>query len=447
MRVRISEGLTPSERWLVRLCQRTFLRLWSYPNLYKKPGQELCDLLVVSGTDVVIFSVKSKEYGDPSDPNNWRRWLRRVVIGAAKQLHGARRWIEQFPSRVFIDAACRTQFPLLACAEAPWTIHLVVVALGAVDSCRVLNGSAEGLLLDTALKPNDCIGEECQPFVVGDLTSNHGFVHVLDEFSCDLLLKELDTITDFLAYLRAKEDLVRAHEVRGRECDLLAAYVIHGLVEAEQGFGVPADLSAAEPRPGLWAEFSTGERLATKKEADKISYFWDMVIDHFSMHVLDGTLITSDDPWSLELALRAMATERRFQRRALARGLLEKLQEPVTKDFSTRFAANPPELPRFGYSFMIHCDSTAMDDESRAKLLAGYCMTLRTRIPSLEATVGIGFDSRTKAPRDLVHVSFENWTPEDQAQFERVRKGFGLAEAGELILRAQTEYEYPSESD
>jgi hypothetical protein len=57
-------GLTPSERYLKRLCEKTFLSLWSFPNLFKGPGDELCDMLVVYENDVIIFSDKSCAFPD-----------------------------------------------------------------------------------------------------------------------------------------------------------------------------------------------------------------------------------------------------------------------------------------------------------------------------------------------------------------------------------------------
>jgi hypothetical protein len=47
MRFRRSEGLTASEKILAELCDKSFLKLWSYPNLFRKPTKELTDLLVV----------------------------------------------------------------------------------------------------------------------------------------------------------------------------------------------------------------------------------------------------------------------------------------------------------------------------------------------------------------------------------------------------------------
>lgn len=59
-----SAGVTASERYLNELCKRSFLSLWSYPNLFrdqgrrygKGDGKELCDHLIIFNEHVIIFS-------------------------------------------------------------------------------------------------------------------------------------------------------------------------------------------------------------------------------------------------------------------------------------------------------------------------------------------------------------------------------------------------------
>jgi len=58
-------GITSSERYLKRLADDTFLSLWSYPGICRDQGhsqrghgKEVCDLLVVFGNTVIIFSDK-----------------------------------------------------------------------------------------------------------------------------------------------------------------------------------------------------------------------------------------------------------------------------------------------------------------------------------------------------------------------------------------------------
>lgn len=72
-----SSGATETERYLATVCDSTFLSLWSYPNLYtsegrksgKGAGKELCDLLVVFGKDIIIFSDKDISFNTDIDIN------------------------------------------------------------------------------------------------------------------------------------------------------------------------------------------------------------------------------------------------------------------------------------------------------------------------------------------------------------------------------------------
>ena len=90
MRFTKSQGLKISEQVLAELCKRSFLRLWTYPNLSKKPGKELTDLLVVFRDDVLIFSDKSCAFPDTGDAMlDWQRGGGRSVclrqeIGCAR---------------------------------------------------------------------------------------------------------------------------------------------------------------------------------------------------------------------------------------------------------------------------------------------------------------------------------------------------------------------------
>src|SRR5260370_9927798 len=66
-----AQGVTADERYLQLLCDRSFLSLWSYPTPFrdqkvggKGDGKELCDLLVVFGDDILIFSAKGSALPD-----------------------------------------------------------------------------------------------------------------------------------------------------------------------------------------------------------------------------------------------------------------------------------------------------------------------------------------------------------------------------------------------
>jgi hypothetical protein len=112
---------TPSEEYLFRISQAAFLSLWAHPNVYtdeSKPankgvGTELCDLLVVFGNDVIVFSDKHIGYKETGQPLvDWSRWYRRAIKKSVDQLLGARSWLQRFPGRLFLDPLCRTPFPI-----------------------------------------------------------------------------------------------------------------------------------------------------------------------------------------------------------------------------------------------------------------------------------------------------------------------------------------------
>lgn len=70
-------------------------------------------------------------------------------------------------------------------------------------------------------------GDRKVPITFGD-RDGKGFVHVFEEIALDIIMRELDTITDFVKYLMDKEALFyRGEEVvfNGGEEDLLAFYL------------------------------------------------------------------------------------------------------------------------------------------------------------------------------------------------------------------------------
>lgn len=67
--IRRGIGFTSTEKDLAALADKIFLNLWTYPNLFKSNGKELCDLLVVCGDDVLIFGVKEIGWPQGDDFN------------------------------------------------------------------------------------------------------------------------------------------------------------------------------------------------------------------------------------------------------------------------------------------------------------------------------------------------------------------------------------------
>ncbi|TMQ52472.1 MAG: hypothetical protein E6K74_12260, partial [Candidatus Eisenbacteria bacterium] len=243
-----STGATPAERYLGKLCEGTFLSLWSYPGLYRDQrsegrteGKEIADLIVVFENDIIIFSDKHCAVPSSGDARtNWSRWFRRAVAKSAEQAWGAERWIRQFPTRLFLDKECTQPFPLPLPPMSAAQFHLVVVAHEIAQQCSRELGGSGSLMIHSDLKG---IENHTRPFTIGDLDPDRSFVHVFDDTSLNIVLQTLDTIADFTGYLRKKEKLLRSHQVilaTGEE-ELLSVYLRQMNSDGEHDFVFPSD--------------------------------------------------------------------------------------------------------------------------------------------------------------------------------------------------------------
>jgi hypothetical protein len=134
-----SSGVTETERMLAEFCERSFLKLWSYPNPFKdsKNGHELCDLLAVFGDYVFIFFDRENQIPDvpDKDPQTlWDRWKKNVIDRQVKTAHGAEQYIKS-ARPIFLDAKRTRPFPL-AIDPQKAIIHKIVVAHGAKEACE-----------------------------------------------------------------------------------------------------------------------------------------------------------------------------------------------------------------------------------------------------------------------------------------------------------------------
>src|SRR6266516_474320 len=132
-------GFTNEERFLNNLARKSFLRFWSWPNLFrdqrnrgcKGDGKELCDLVVVFGNDVLLFSDKKIKFNTAKPLNiAWARWAREAIGESVKQIFGAKRWLVNYQDRIFLNKECSERLPLELPKENQVTFHFIVVCHG-----------------------------------------------------------------------------------------------------------------------------------------------------------------------------------------------------------------------------------------------------------------------------------------------------------------------------
>tara|TARA_R110001599_G_scaffold117812_2_gene286411 strand:- start:1280 stop:2452 length:1173 start_codon:yes stop_codon:yes gene_type:complete len=206
-------------------------------------------------------------------------------------------------------------------------IHLIAVTRGSVKHAKSYWGKASSgsLFIDTNLVADQ---HKKAPFRIGWPLPNKRFVHVLDETTLDIVLNELDTISDFIEYLTKKEALFYTEGVScivpGEE-ELIAMYLSHfDYMKNEHYFpNVPQDalLILGE---GDWKNLINSNAYESRREVNAISYLWDNLIEFHSQHIIHGSAISFADETSdinNEHLMRIMASENRLTRRSLGEAL------------------------------------------------------------------------------------------------------------------------------
>jgi len=373
-------GFTASERYLGQLSDNTFLKLWTYPNTFSDrkieqggDGKEICDLLVVCGDDVIVFSDKSIEWPKGASVElSWSRWYRRAVKNSVDQIRGAERWLRDYPERVFLDSKCTRPLPAKLPPADRRRIHGIAIVRGAHEACsRFFNGDEGSLTILPRLKGDahmDTADPEWHPFAVGDVNPDGSFVHVFDETALDRVMLEMDTITDFVGYLLARASAIRNEDlaVSPGESELLAYYMMNNAIPEDRCHFLRALADTTEMDqvalcPGAYEDLVESSAYKRKRQADVTSYVWDELITEFVKHVMAGSSVSvwGEEPLAskAEPALRIMAQESRLSRRALGEALAGMLREAADRQ-ELRFARvvmhcnDGPGDPELAYVFM-----------------------------------------------------------------------------------------------
>lgn len=393
-----------AEQFVQNLCRYSFLSLWSIPNPRRRSSsKELCDLLVVCDPDVIIFSVKQVEYKPTENvATGWDRWNSKAIERSVKQIYGGERTLASMNQ---VNGREGTRAIFLPRVERR-RVHRVAVALGSKGEV---------------------------PMATGDL--GRGFVHVFDEEATQIVLRELDTITDFIRYLAAKEELIGERDVRMVVCgeENLMAWYLHN------GRSFPEGFTGVFLEADLWEGLSAKEEFRAKKAADRQSYLWDRIIEELAEE-LDPNLTAQygeiDDPNpSIERVLRIMAREDRFSRRILAKGFLEFHR---AGNVGSRVVVSPSGAV-YVFLFLPH----VCDRERRRNELLGRCFIARGLNSDRRTVVGIATEQYVRGQGysfDACLYEKDAWTKEDQEAMERLQKATGAFVSPRKTQVSEREY-------
>jgi hypothetical protein len=355
----------------------------------------------VFGGHIVVVSVKEiafKEHADPAVAAD--RWVRKAVDASIDQLRGARRVLQAMDQVTKSDGSPGIRLP----PRRERIVHLVAVAAG---------------------------GKREVPF--GGGASDGDYVHVLDEFALREIFTELDTAPDFIDYLVEKE----AHRgviVSEGEENLFALYLQGGRSLP------PVDCLCA--LDGVWKRVKAKPEFKARKEADRVSYWWDQQIERL---VADNRISTEAPPHpnELELVVRAMASEGRFERRFLSGAFLDWLRK---KQRGGRMVFS--DRTQTAYAFATYPRDG--DRQMRVAELIARCFVARSPRGPLARTgydvkkvIGIAtelFDPSGYS-MDVVYLKLATWTEEADRRTEEGRALFRIHE--ETVLSRATVDEFP----
>ncbi len=456
MEIKKSHGQTRTEQYLSQLCDRTFLNLWSYANPYKADGKELCDLLAVFENNIFLFFDRESRKFEQSSGDvqlTWDRWKKEAIT---KQIHtaaGAKRYILNNRDQIFLDSNRQTRFPL----EIPpgdLRVFKIVVAHGAKEACEQF--SDKNVYGSLGVSYEGTASSASLPFIVSLDKSDP--VHLLDSHNLDLILGELDMLSDLQRYLEAKERAISRYDSLtycGEE-DLLAHY-LSNFDPASQSYMIGIkdksynNLMIGE---GEWRDFVAGGPYQRRKVANQISYTWDNLLHKTGQNALNGVLGGDSDVFHSKSAIHEMAKEPRMSRRALSEAMHAAIKNfpDNARGIVRNLSFMPSFIPNRGYVFLqlFHDSPGDYDTEYRPirrAMLEIACGAAKLRFPRLEKVIGIAIDAPKYSKfnsEDFILLNCDKWSEEEQAYYENANKELQFFRTSALKEHRKHVTEFPS---
>ncbi|HLF97480.1 MAG TPA: hypothetical protein VI457_10085 [Methylococcaceae bacterium] len=342
---------------------------------------------------MVIISVKDNEYRETGDKTGWERWTKAALEKSYSQIWGAERWLERVDRVVRADGRV-----VFLPGRSSRQYHRIAVALGAHGEVPLKWGDA-----------------------------GNGFVHVCDEYSIGALFLVLDTITDFVDFLRASEGLVKGGVFPlfsgGGIEDLVAFYLLQGRSLQFEAFdGKHPDMLILHD--DLWQGLVKSDDFKSMQKDLKDSYVWDNLIEHYTDDLLTGGMFDmhSRQVTNNELALVTMALQPRMHRAVLADAFLQFLQNAEMKSAARVVSGH-------GDTAFVFTVGSSADREFRARELMLRCLVVRGRLPGVTTVVGIATDrpgtSKVGYSSDIVYVHMPEWTEKDEQDVQGIQRDLG----------------------
>lgn len=314
MDIRHSQG-EEGEQAVNTIAFHTYLKYWCYPNPKDERGskKEICDLLILFKDTAIIVSIKNYSF-----KGDYEKYFRSTLEKAISQVQGAERKLFHNNAEVYIKHPDLAEMQFVP-SRYKFVFRLIV-----------------NLHTGPLFYPG------------GKLTNKGKYIHIFNWFAFLKVVQELDTIPDFIHYLKVREQAFSEREIlimtgkeedwdtytgrefhkymssfnptkkvgmllSGTELDLLADYYFNERKFNKHIYSTEYNIGSFG-LDGKWEAYINRKEVQRKKHDDRASYF----IDEF----VKREVLYKNDNANIELATELLSFSR-FERRILGKHFLE----------------------------------------------------------------------------------------------------------------------------
>lgn len=241
-------------------------------------------------------------------------------------------------------------------------------------------------------------------------------------------MNELDTISDFISYIRAKEELFSKDVdilIMGGEEELLAVYLGHN-----RSFKELQEATMITIMDGSWKQLLNKPEYKAKKKADEISYLWDSLINE--CHKASRQSI-------YETIARELARPNRFERRVLSKHYFDASIKADRDDIHNIFRRT---FESKGVTYCFLFQDNSIPREHRKAMLTNMCFIARGKYQENKKVLGIATEKKYQPAfsYDFCLVDIPDWTEESQRAMKELQKKTKILESPTVQYTCETEY-------
>lgn len=404
-----------AELLISELCKDAFFEDFCFKNPYYAKGKELCDVLVVLNDVAIIWQIKNIKLTDG-------QFKESEIEKNINQCRGAKRRLLSLGSVTFDNLSGKSK---------------------TIDTSKIkevfLIAAIEGGTPDFNKYYDD-----------GNETS--GNVHIFFEGLTRFAIKHLNTVPDFIEYLRHKERFLSSNTniiLSGGEENLLALYLRNN-----KTFG---NLEGSKDIDMMWADLegvadeleNNDEKYAEKLDADKWSIGWDELIAKKRAGVMANGAQAGPEN---DKFLAKMMSHSRFERRILGKHFFDAAVEATKHPYDDSFVYRrlvPQDEKGVTYLFVFTGDQNT-PQEHRQKILYATALAARQVMPQNSMLIAIGSELHmVKTPSCsfewvMFDIPTEEFEKDHGAEAREYREKLNIWKNPEI--HRSTAYEYPSDA-